>query len=80
MPISKLYANSALLDDCSEGVSLLAVIKVQAFMRKVLARISIRDQIEVRESYRMHARYFTRQEQFETLSRDRTLSVKNSPG
>ena len=43
-------------------INIKGVIKVQAFIRKVIARLSVKDQIEIRDSYRMHARYFTRQE------------------
>ena len=45
-----------------------SVIRIQAFMRRVLSRKAIKDYIEMRDTYRMHARYFTRDELFETLS------------
>ena len=45
-----------------------SIIKVQAFIRRVLNRNKIKDAIELRDMYRMHARYFTREELFETLS------------
>ena len=41
------------------------LIKMQAFFRRVLSRKAIRDCIEIRDMYRMHARYFARVEIFE---------------
>jgi hypothetical protein len=43
------------------------IIKIQAFFRRVLSKKAIRDCIEMRDMYRMHARYFAREEIFETL-------------
>ena len=38
-------------------------------MRRVIAQINIRDRIQMRDMYRMHARYFVRDELFETLDK-----------
>jgi len=51
-----------------------SIIRVQAFIRRCISRKAIRECIEMRDMYRMHARYFTRDELFETLSAQRTLS------
>lgn len=50
-------------------LNIKSVIKLQAFMRRVIAQINIRDRIENRDMYRMHARYFVRDELFETLDK-----------
>ena len=44
------------------------IIRLQAFIRRFISRKAIRECIEMRDMYRMHARYFTREEIFETLS------------
>jgi len=50
-------------------LNIKSVIKLQAFMRRVIAQINIRDRIENRDMYRVHARYFVREELFETLDK-----------
>ena len=45
-----------------------SIIKIQAFIRRCISRKAIKECIEMRDMYRMHARYFTRDELFETLS------------
>ena len=45
-----------------------SVIRIQAFVRRILSRKAIKEYVEMRDTYRMHARYFTRDELFETLS------------
>ena len=51
-----------------------SIIRVQAFVRRCISRKAIRECIEMRDMYRMHARYFTREELFETLSLTQGLS------
>lgn len=50
-------------------LNIKSVIKLQAFMRRVIAQINTRDRIQMRDMYRMHARYFSREELFEVLDR-----------
>ena len=51
-----------------------SIIRVQAFFRRCISRKAIRECIEMRDMYRMHARYFTRDELFETLSTSQGLT------
>ena len=50
-----------------------SIIRVQAFVRRLISRKAIKECIEQRDMYRMHARYFTRDELFETLSTTKGL-------
>ena len=51
-----------------------SIIKIQAFIRRCISRKAIKECIEMRDMYRMHARYFTRDELFETLSATQGLN------
>ena len=55
-----------------------SIIRVQAFFRRCISRKAIRECIEMRDMYRMHARYFTREELFETLSTTQGLAETNA--
>jgi len=55
-----------------------SIIMVQAFVRRLISRKAIKECIEQRDMYRMHARYFTRDELFETLSSTEGLPKGNS--
>lgn len=68
-----MFANSKMQRLLNENIS--SIIRIQAFFRKVLARDAIRECIEMRDTYRMHARYFAREELFETVSRVKVLST-----
>ena len=52
--------------------NIVNVIKLQALARRLLARLRVKERTALRDIYRMHARYFMREEMFETLS-DRPL-------
>ena len=47
--------------------NIVVIIKIQAFVRRFLSRKAIKSVVETRDMYRMHARYFQREETFETL-------------
>ena len=55
-----------------------SIIRIQAFIRRCISRKAIKECIEMRDMYRMHARYFTRDELFETLSTTNTLEQSSS--
>ena len=57
------------------NLNVKSVIKLQAFIRRCLNRNMIKEAIEMRDMYRMHARYFTRDELFETLSSTQGLNL-----
>ena len=54
-------------------LSIKMIVRLQSFMRRTLAKRAIKDFVEVRDTYRMNSRYFTREEQFETLSKTKSL-------
>ena len=56
-----------------------SIIRVQAFVRRLISRKAIKECIEQRDMYRMHARYFTRDELFETLSTTKGLPKNQEP-
>jgi hypothetical protein len=47
-------------------------------VRRLLSRKAIRESIEMRDMYRMHARYFSRDEIFETLTAEPFMSKTRS--
>lgn len=51
-----------------------SIIRVQAFFRRCISKKAIKECVEMRDMYRMHARYFTRDELFETLSTSQGLA------
>jgi len=58
--------------------NIASIIKLQAFFRRVLSRKAIRDCVEMRDMYRMHARYFARSEIFETLKSQPLKAVRSN--
>lgn len=50
-----------------------SIIKLQSFIRRLRARKHIKEKTTMRDMYRMHARYFAREELFETLSETKEL-------
>lgn len=51
------------------NMNLVCIVKVQSFIRRALSKARYKQMIEERDMYRMHARYFTRVEIYETLSK-----------
>ncbi len=62
----RVFSNSKMYEMLNLNIK--SIIKLQAFIRLLLNRNMIKEAIELRDIYRMHARYFTREELFETLS------------
>lgn len=58
-------------------MNIACIIKIQAWCRRILSKKAIRDCVEMRDMYRMHARYFAREEIFETLKSQPLKQVRS---
>lgn len=67
----KVYSNNKMLQLVQQNA--VMVVRIQTFVRKAMSRKQFKRMIEQRDMYKRHARYFTREEIFETVSKSESL-------